>query len=499
MTHTTEPGADELGAQIGQALHRRVASQGVRPIGLDPVLAGVSRRQARRRGGVIVVCIAVIAAAGVALATRADESVVGDNRAPLDRPAMLPAYALLDGGAPGVGQPVYMYAYRGGVPMGIAVPQIDVWASGDQRLVIRSVDNSVVPQSPAVTTTVVATTAATATGSNQPWGQRLVSPLQIRGVDGAVQEFSPDQFAVWLPTSSPDRYTIVIARGMSKVDALTDVAGLVEVAGVLQPARGFTPIERAASLPATTPSPAGAGAEYSFFAGPFLGTYSPLGGRSSIETIGWTSVGRVESINGREVMFDDNPNDGSNSATWLDPTGVVNTITVRGSDVAKLVPFIHNVNEADWLRQSTALSARIASDLPAADRVSIGDTSLIRRGSDNKAALCLALGATEACVSDTSNDSPISVANQVEIDGHWLIFGYREILPEEEKTPSPDDLKFISAGGSCCKVDSATHDGAVWFVVHVDDGVNVIDTNIGNVFGGVVGSISRPLVASNIQ
>jgi hypothetical protein len=447
---------------------------------------------------VIVVCLALIAAAGVAIASRADESVVGDNGAPIDRPAMLPAYALVEG-APRVGQPVYMYADRGGLQMGIAVPQIDVWASGDQRLVIRSVDNSVVPQSPAVTTTVVATTAATVTGSNQPWGQRRVSPLHIRGVDGAVQELAPDQFAVWLPTSSPDRYTIVIARGMPKVDALADAAGLVEVGGVLQPARGFTPIERAASLPATTPSPAGAGTEYSFFAGPFLGTYSPLGGRSSIETIGWTSVGRVESINGREVMFDDNPNDGSNSATWLDPTGVVTTITARGSDVAKLVPFVHNVNEADWLRQSTALSGRIASDLPAADRVSIGDTSLIRRGSDSGAALCLALGTTEACVRDTSNDSPISLANHAEIDGHWVIFGYRQIAPDEKSYLTADDLTFTSSSGSCCKVEWATHNDAIWFVVHVDDGVDVIDTNIGNVFGGVVGSISRPLVASNIQ
>jgi hypothetical protein len=32
----------------------------------------------------------------------------------------------------------------------------------------------------------------------------------------------------------------------------------------------------------------------------------------------------------------------------------------------------------------------------------------------------------------------------------------------------------------------------------VDDGIDVVTTNLGNVFGGLVGNVTRPLVASRI-
>ena len=53
--------------------------------------------------------------------------------------------------------------------------------------------------------------------------------------------------------------------------------------------------------------------------------------------------------------------------------------------------------------------------------------------------------------------------------------------------------------GSCCDVESTKHGNAIWFVVHVDDDVDVVDTNVGNLFGGIVGSIARPLAAANIS
>ena len=498
MNKTIDSDLDELGAQLGRALHRHVASQGVRAIGLDPVLAGVTRRRARRRTSMIVVCIVLVAAGGVALTTRAHDSVVGDDGdGSTVRPALLPAFALLEG-APGVGNPAYMSAQRGGLQMGISIPRIDVWASGDQRVVVRSVDNTEVQPSPGATTSVVATTAV-ATGSPEPWGERPVSTLQIRGVDGAIQQLAADQFAVWVPTSSPDRYSVVIARGMSRAEALAEVAALVDLDGVLQPAGGFTAIERAPALPASTPSSAYAGAQYNYFDNLYVATYLPPVERSSLETIDWTTIGRLESISGRDLMVDGNPLDGTASATWLDPSGVVTTIALRGGDgdVANLVPFVHMVGEADWLRQSVALSDRLARDLPVADRVSIGDASLIYRGSNDKTALCLAFDATEACVNDSSQASPVSLADQVEINGHWVIFGYRQILPDEHLTG--DDLTFTSASGSCCDVETTKHGDAIWFMVQVDDDVDIVDTNVGNLYGGVVGSISRPLVAANIS
>ena len=452
MNKTIDSDLDELGAQLGRALHRHVASQGVRAIGLDPVLAGVTRRRARRRTSMIVVCIALVAAGGVALTTRAHDSVVGDDGdGSTVRPALLPAFALLEG-APGVGKPAYMSAQRGGLQMGISIPRIDVWASGDQRLVVRSVDNTEVQPSPGATTSVVATIAV-ATGSPEPWGARPVSTLQIRGVAGAIQQLAADQFAVWVPTSSPDRYSVVIARGMSRAEALAEVAALVDLDGVLQPAGGFTAIERAAALPASTPSSAYVGAQYNYFDNLYVATYLPPVERSSLETIDWTTIGRLESISGRDVLVDDNPLDGSASATWLDPSGAVTSVALRGGgDVAKLVPFVHMVSQADWIRQSVALSDHIARELPVADRVSIGNASLIYRGSTDKTALCLVFDATEACVSDSLRESPVSLADQVEVNGHWVIFGYRQILPDEF-FPG-DDLKFTSASGSCCDVET---------------------------------------------
>ena len=89
------------------------------------------------------------------------------------------------------------------------------------------------------------------------------------------------------------------------------------------------------------------------------------------------------------------------------------------------------------------------------------------------------------------------MADQAEINGHWVIFGYRQILPDENFTG--DDLKFTSASGSCCNVETTKHGDAIWFVVHVDDDVDMVDTNVGNLFGGIVGSIARPLAAANIS
>ena len=330
--------------------------------------------------------------------------------------------------------------------------------------------------------------------------RQAVSLVDTReGVDGAIQELAADQFAVWVPTSSPDRYSVVSNRGMSRADALAAVAALVDLDGVLQPASGFTAIKQAAALPATTSSGPYAVAQYNYSDNLYVATYLPPVGRTSLETIDWTTIGRIESISGREVRVDDNPFDGTASAIWLDSSGAVTTIALRGGDLAKLVPFVHMVNEADWLRQSRALSDRIAASLPVTDRVSIGNSSLIYRGSNDKTALCLAFDATEACVSDSLGESPVSLADQVEINGHWVIFGYRQILPDEESYLTGDGLKFTSASGSCCDVETIKHGDAIWFMVQVDDDVDVVDTNVGNLFGGIVGSIARPLVAANIS
>jgi hypothetical protein len=498
MNKVVEP--DELGAQLGQALRNRVATQRFNPPEMGRVRAGAKRRRALHRGGVVLVCVALVAAAGLALTRHVDESVTGGNGgAGAVRPPMLPAYAVLDG-APGVGQPVSMWASTGAGPMGVAIPQTDVWQAGDQRLVIRSVDNTSVPLSPAVTTTVVATTAATTTGSSGPWAGRSVTGLPVRGVDGAIEALAADQFAVWIPTPSPDKYTLVIGRGLSRDEVLADVNSLVDVDGVLQPSAGFTLVERAKPLPPTTPAPAFASVSYSHTGSPIVTTYSVLAGWASIETASWYQVGRVDLIAGRQVMFVDGRLGNPPSVSWLDPSGAATAVSSRSGNVADLIPFVHMVTESDFIRQGDDLSHRLTQTMTKDGIASVGDVTLTRRHDVDSRALCVTgSDAREACVARPAIDeSPGSAVAQALINGHWVIYGYREILPDEAFPLTTADLKFTSPDGSCCTVDVIRRDNAYWYVVHVDDGVDVVDTNLGNVFGGLVGSIARPLVASTV-
>lgn len=494
MNKVAEPEFDELGAQLGRALRSRVAAQRFSPPEMHSVHAGARRRRAAHRGGAGLVCLALVAAAGFALARRTDQTVPGDDGgAPVGRPPILPAYAVLDG-APGVDAPTAMWTQRGGQAMGLPVPRIDVWQSGDQRLVIRSVDNRDVLPAPGVTTTVVATTVVASPGD--AWAGRPVTDVKVRGTDGALESLGADQFAVWVPASS-DQYTLVIGRGMSSDQLLADVESLVVVDGVLQPAAGFTRVESAGALPATTPAPAFAEVAHGRTGGPFIGTNTPLAGRSSIETVGWIGVGRLEQIDGLEAMVTDERMGNSPSVTWLDPSGVVVNVTAQNGSPEDLVPFVHLVGEAEWTARGAALSARLTADLAVADQVTIGSVLLTRRGSTDGGALCLVAAGSESCVADTTGESPVSLSDQAEINGQWVIYGYRQVLPEEESYLTTDDLRFTSSDGSCCTVEATKHNGAYWYVVHVDDDVDVIETNLGLVFGGIVGSITRPLVASS--
>lgn len=496
MNRIVDQDFDELGARLGRALRNRVAAQPFNTPTLGPVRAGARRRRAVHRGGMVLVCVAFAAAAGLALTRRVDPRVSGnDGASPIERPGMLPAYAVLDG-APGVGEPVSMWAFRGSEPMGIALPRVDVWQSGDQRLVIRSVDNSEVPPASGVTTTAAVVTTVAATGSSQPWGDRPVTKLNVRNADGAIEELATDQFAVWIPSPSPTKYVVVIGRGISRAQVLADVESLVAVDGVLQPSAGFALVESAAALPSTTPAPAIASVIYDESSGPFVTTNSAPPGRSSIETIGSLEVGRVDLVGSREVMYIEGRLGNPPSVTWRDSTGVVTTVTTRVGSVEDLIPFVRMVAEPGFIGLSTELSARIARNVPVADQASVGNTLVIRRVDNDTSALCILIDGIESCVADTSGESPTSLVDQVEIDGHWVIFGYRQILPDEEWPLTVDDVTFTSPGGSCCTVESTKVDNAYWFVVHVDDDVDLVDTNVGNVFGGIVGTMSRPLIAS---
>jgi hypothetical protein len=498
MNKVVEPDFEELGTQLGRALRDRVAAQQFSPPEMGRVHAGARRRRAVRRGAVALACAALVAVAGFALTKRIDQTVSGDGSGPRVHAAMLPAYAVIDG-APGVGQPVSMWASPGTGPMGVATPRIDVWQAGDQRLVIKSFDNNTAPQSSAVTTSAVPTTAVAA-GADEPWANRSVTTLNVRGVAGAIEELSADQFAVWIPTSSSGRYTLVIGRGVSRDQVLADVDSLVVLDGVLQPPTGFDLIENAMPLPPTTPAPAFASASYSDAGNQIVTTYSVPAGRESIETASWQEAGRLDQVGGREVMFVDGRLGNPPSVSWLDPGGIATTVSARVGNVVDLIPFVRMVSEGEFIRQGIDLSHRLSLSMAKDDGASVGDVTLTRRHGVDSLALCVtgSVG-REACVARPALDeSPGSATAQALIDGHWVIYGYRQILPGEEFPLTTADLKFTSPDGSCCRVDVTRRNNAYWYVVHVSDGVDVIDTNVGNVFGGIVGPISRPLVASPV-
>jgi hypothetical protein len=111
---------------------------------------------------------------------------------------------------------------------------------------------------------------------------------------------------------------LVTGRGLSRDEVLTDVEALVDVDSVLRPSAGFNLAESAKALPPTTPSPATASAAYSYIDGPYVATNSVPIGRSSIETINWHEVGRLDLIGGREVMFTDGRQGNPPSVAWLD-------------------------------------------------------------------------------------------------------------------------------------------------------------------------------------
>ena len=276
---------------------------------------------------------------------------------------------------PGVGQPVSMWASPGSGPMGVAIPRTDVWQAGNQRLVIKSVDNSSVPLSPAVTTTVVPTTAV-ASGSSEPWANRQVTTLTVRGVSGAIEELSSDQFAVWILTSSPVKYTVVIGRGVSREQVLADVESLVVLNGALQPSTGFDLIESVMPLPPTTRAPAFASVSYSNAGSPIVTTISVPEGRASIETASWLDEGRLDLVAGREVMFVDGRLGSPPSVSWLDPRGVATTVSARVGNVVDLVPFVRMVSEGDFIRQGIDLSHRVSLPMAKDDAASVGDVTL---------------------------------------------------------------------------------------------------------------------------
>lgn len=481
--------SDELGGRVATLLRER-SDAATRPgIQMEKVVAGASHRRRRSRIAVSSLCVALVVGSGYLVTQRVPQPEPAQQPAVVDRP-VLGRYAVIDGL-----EPQAAFAQAGGALWSVAQPRVDVWADQSRRLVIRTVVEPVDEVRTDSTVDVPTTTGQVSDAG--PWADRTVERVEVRGVRGAIEQLAEGQYSVWVPTSVAGRYTQVISRGLSRESTLVAVEGMVEADSVLQPVGSLIRVEHADPVPFSAPSSAYAQLNYGVgnaADGPWVATLEPAQDRVSLELAMWSSTGRVESINGREVLMSDEY--GRSSASWLDVNGLVVTVWRALPRVEELIPSVRLVSEAEFLTLAGEISDRIITRTTATNSVSFGATSVSRRAGAAGAAVCLEAYSATACVAEQADDE-VEIANMhAEIDGHWLMFGYREIGDDERATIRPAELRFDAPDGDSLDVQVQEVDGGYWYVVEVPDGVNVVTTNVGEIFGGPVGDITRPQVAS---
>lgn len=497
MNPIREITADELGARLGQTIRRQVDLQPQpSPLRLQRVYSGARRRRAISRSAVTAMSLAIVGIAGYALTLPNNQTEPATPSAPVLRPAMLPKYALLTDGNE-LRTPDAIYANRGGQPFGAAIPTIDVWRRGDATLIVRTIRTTSFDAGETVASMATPTTVVGSSG--EPWIDRTVTKMLIRGNPGAIQDLATDQFAVWIPQGSDSQYTLVIGRGMSKGALLAAVESLVEVNGILEPPAEFNLVEHA---PAQDESVAGAYAQanYGVAAGPWLATYAPPSGRNSIETASWFDVGRMDIVDGQQVLVTEFRD--RTSLLWFDSSGVAVSIAQSGFgvDVASVMGSVRLVSEPEWMQIGDKVSQQAQASIAEANRGSVDGASIIyRNGQGAMSALCLEVdGSEQVCApSPNLNDSDLASSSQVELDGHWFILGFHKTDPDQPISIS--DLTYTDALGTCCDVQWSESNGATWYLVRVPDSVQTVQTNLGDVMGGPIGWISRPLGAEQIS
>lgn len=401
----------------------------------------------------------------------------------------LPAYAVLGGITSG--QPVSMRGLVGGASDSSSIPAVDIWQHGDATLVVRTADRS---SGPPTTESTSGSTPASSS-SDPPWGLR--DEVQIRGVPGALESLADDQHVAWILTGPGTRYSVVIGRGMTRDQFLTTVESLVAVNGVLEPPTGFTAVGRYPALPGPNVVVPFADVSYGVDAGPWVSSKMPPVGRTSVEGTTQFFVGRLDRIDGKDVLI---VNDLDRTfATWVDPSGVEVTIIVlgEGHDMTALVESAQMLNPTQWHQMNQQLSRDIAEQMPEVGRATLDNVTLIRRQDAATQALCMIPdGGSEVCARHprVPSNGPEFITAQTQLDGQWIIFGYRPLVVGEVGDNSMDTVTFTDPSGTTTRPVWVNEGNADWYVTRVPDSVNVLSTNLGMVAGGIVGDITRPVV-----
>ncbi len=444
------------------------------------------------RFGLVSVAAALLVG-GIYVAQSRDGSSSVVPMSPADRPAQsdssgLPAYAVLSG--PIAAQPISMRSLAGGISDQSSIPSVDVWQQGATTLVVRTGDRL-----PAADTT--SGSVPRSGGSDRPWGLREVTEVQLRGVQGALESLAEDQQVAWILTGPATRYSVVIARGMPRDQFLTTIESLVDVNGILQPPSGFAAVERHPALPGPNIVSPFADISYGINSGPWISSTLQPAGRTSVEATMPGLVGRLERIADKDVLI---VNDLDRTfATWVDRSGVTVTIITLGEglDMSGLVESARMLDPAQWEQLNRQLSRDIAEQLPEVARATLDRTTVIRRQDETTQALCMIPdGGAEVCARHpiVPSNGPESITVQTEIDGQWVIYGYRPIAPGEAGDNSMDTVTFTDPSGTTTRPVWVNNENADWYIARIPGAANTVTTNLGMIAGGLVGDVSRPLV-----
>lgn len=501
MSRTELDRSDErLGEALGRAIHQRVRSETAqssdRGARIGAVRAGARRRQNTRRIALSSACVGLIAVAGVAVVNRAGSTEPvppASQPEPAVAPVILPAFATLDASTGFT--PQALYARAGGEPNGAQLPSIDVWEASTVRLVVRTWRATAAATDPSTAVTIDETPTTTANGfvSNEPWRDRTVEPITIRGAAGAVEELGDDQFEWWIPSTLSDAYTVVATRGLDRDAALDEVERLGDVDGVLQPIDGFTRTERVGGSPVSAPSVTYAQVSFGLADGPWIASWAQPADASSVEgTLNWPG-GRRTVVDGRDVLV--GSDDGRSNAQWLDPSGVVVNVGVVGTDAdaLALVSEVRMIDQPAFEQLASVVSRWVEQQLPTTSSIELGGLQIERRNDTTRVALCARMAGQVGHCAAAQDGNGGSIDLAVIVDGRWYAVGYRPLT--DGYTPDMDGLSFDLDGNGAAPVTWRSTGDGIWYVADLGT-ARTSTTNLGTIISGVSGTVSRPIVPS---
>lgn len=264
---------------------------------------------------------------------------------------------------------------------------------------------------------------------------------------------------------------------------------MTDADGVLEPGDGYRSTERVRGQLGSDP-PGSASAVY----GPLtsVSSFQPAPARDSLDTAAYFTMGAYVSVNGRDVVVESLP--GAQHVTWFDASGVVVNATAPASwSTDEVVDRVRMVDERTWRSLASKLSKTLFDSTREAASAELNGVTVSIRESDEVRAMCIAPAGDEPTCGpiDPVVTRQQSVTGQAEIGGQWFAFGYSPVVWQDG---APLRATFTAPTGFAAPVDTASTDGADWFVARIGDGVMTVDAQVTAPTRPFSGWTGRPLV-----